>query len=240
MAVDMPSHPAEHDDLTRWIARLYEHPALLRMGHNQGADDLNLGLGWVYYGLARLLQPTRAVVIGSYRGFVPLLIARACQDNRRRGTVTFVDPSLVDDFWRDPARTERWFREFGIGNVEHHLATTQAFVTTPAYARLSPVGLLFIDGYHTAEQARIDYRAFEHLLAPRALVLLHDSMVSRQSTVYGEAGAYDMSVAKFVDELKQDPGLQLLDLPFGTGLTLLRKCGGAEDEPLLEGEQGRP
>lgn len=63
----MPDAAAAPDDLTAWIARLYRHPDLLRMGHNQSAEDLNLGLGWIYYGFARLLRPARAVVIGSRR-----------------------------------------------------------------------------------------------------------------------------------------------------------------------------
>ncbi|CAG0941038.1 hypothetical protein GPROT2_01207 [Gammaproteobacteria bacterium] len=232
--------PQQQEDLGGWIARLYAHPELLRMGHNQHEEDLNLGLGWIYYGLARLLQPARAVVIGSWRGFVPLVIARACQENRRPGRVIFIDPSLVDDFWRDGTRSAEWFQGFGLANIEHHLATTQAFVRTPAYAALHGVGLLFIDGYHTAEQARFDYEAFAARLAPRAIVMFHDSMLSRRSTLYGEQAAYEVSVSRYIDELKRDPSLQLLDLPFGTGLTLLRRCGGSDDEPLLEGRQERP
>jgi hypothetical protein len=30
-----------------------------------------------------------------------------------------------------------------------------------------------------------------------------------------------------------------MDLPFGTGLTLLRRCGDGHDDPLLLGEEGR-
>lgn len=235
----MSAPGTEAEDLTRWIARLYRHPELLRMGHNQSAEDLNLGLGWIYYGLARLVQPERAVVIGSWRGFVPLVIARACRENRRPGRVTFIDPSLVDDFWSDGARSARWFAQFGLDNVDHHLSRTQDFAGSEACEALGPVGLLFIDGYHTAEQARFDYEAFAGHLAPRALVMFHDSMVNRPSTIYGRDAAYDISVSRFVDELRQDPALQLLDLPFGTGLTVLRRRGGAEDEPLLEGEQAR-
>ena len=68
-------------DLNHWIAGLFEHPDLLRMGHAQRRDDLNLGLGWLYYALGRMLRPARAVVIGSYRGFAPLVLARALSDN---------------------------------------------------------------------------------------------------------------------------------------------------------------
>ena len=40
--------------LDAWIADLFRHPELLRMGHDQRSEDLNLGLGWLYYGLARV------------------------------------------------------------------------------------------------------------------------------------------------------------------------------------------
>ncbi len=225
--------------LTDWIARLYRHPDLLRMGHNQAAESLDLGLGWIYYAFARLLQPVRAVVIGSHRGFVPMVIARACCDNGGRGRVTFIDPSHVDDFWRDPARTQAWFGEFGLGNIEHHLATTQEFVASDAYRDIADVALLFIDGYHTAEQARFDYEAFAARLAPRAIVMFHDSMVERMSTIYGQDAAYRMSVGEYLAELRRDPALQLLDVPFGTGLTLLRRVDEPSAGPLLAGRQHR-
>lgn len=232
-----PAH--EPLQLTDWIARLYRHPELLRMGHNQSAAGLDLGLGWIYYAFARLLQPARAVVIGSHRGFVPMVVARACRDNCARGAVTFIDPSQVDDFWRDRERTQAWFSEFGLDNIEHHLSTTQEFVASTAYGEIGSIGLLFIDGYHTAEQARFDYEAFAAKLAPRAIVMFHDSMVERISTIYGSAAAYRMSVGDYLSELKRDPALQLLDVPFGTGLTLLRRVDEGPAEPLLKGSQHR-
>jgi predicted O-methyltransferase YrrM len=231
-----PAGPAE---LTAWIARVYAHPELRRMGHNQRLEDLNLGLGWLYYAFARLVRPSRAVVIGSWRGFVPLVIAKACQDNVESCEVTFIDPSLADDFWKDPAATEAHFRKFGLDNVRHHLQTTQQFVTTPEYAALGDIGLIFIDGYHTAEQARFDYEAFAGRLAPRAIVLFHDSMILKPSGIYGPDRRYDVDVKHYMDELRRDPGLQLLDLPFGTGLTVLRRTGG-ENDVVLSTEPRRP
>ncbi len=228
------------EDLTDWITRLYADPELLRMGHNQRAEDLNLGLGWLYYGLARLVRPRQAVVIGSWRGFVPLVIAKGCHDNVERCALHFIDPSLADGFWKDPAATQAHFRSFGLDNVRHHLHTTQEFVTTPDYGTLTDIGLLFIDGYHTAEQARFDYRAFAERLAPRGLVFFHDSMILRPSGIYGEDRRYDVDVKYFMDELRKDSGLQLLDLPFGTGLTVLRKVGGEHDELLDTSPNRRP
>ena len=77
------------------------------------------------------------------------------------------------------------------------------------------------------------------LLAPRGIVLFHDSMVTRPSEIYGLESTYDIEVKRYLDELKADPELQLFDLPFGTGLTLLRKADDDGPEPLLEGMQAR-
>jgi predicted O-methyltransferase YrrM len=207
-----------------WIARLFEHPDLLRMGHHQRAEDQNLGMGWLYYAFGRMIRPRLAVVAGSWRGFVPLMIAKALQDNLEPGEVIFIDPSLADDFWKDEARVTEYFRSLGVANIRHFRMTTQEFVKTSEYRELGKLGLVFIDSLHTEQQAQFDYEAFSPLLEPRGFVMLHDSMIVRPDKVYGGDKAYGMSVKYFVDRLKQDPMLQLLDLPFGhTGLTLLRK-----------------
>ena len=231
---------AVHDDgLTQWIARLYSQPEMLLMGHNQRADDLNLGLGWLYYGIGRLVHPARAVVIGSYRGFAPLVIAKALCDNVEDGTVVFIDPSMVDDFWTKPDAVQEHFASFGLTNIEHHAVTTQEFVTTDAYAALGEIGLLFVDGYHSAEQARFDYEAFCDRLAPRSFALFHDSMNDRESTIYGSDKTYTMSVRRYMTELKGDPSLQVFDVPFGNGLTMVRRAAD-DDTALTEGQQARP
>jgi predicted O-methyltransferase YrrM len=226
------------DGLTAWIARLLEEPTMLSMGHNQRLENATLGLGWLYYAVARMIRPRHAVVIGSYRGFVPLLIGRAFQDELEEGQVTFLDPSMVDDFWRGEASVRAHFDRFGIGNVRHFLMTTQEFVVTREYRELPEIGLLFVDGYHTEEQARFDYHAFEGRLARHGIAMFHDTMGMWKSTMYGVDRAYQMTTKRFIDELKADPGLQVLDLPFGTGLTMVRKASPVE--PLIEGRVQRP
>ena len=207
-----------------WIAHLFEHPDLLRMGHHQRAEDQNLGMGWLYYAFGRMIRPRLAVVIGSWRGFVPLMIAKALQDNLEQGEVVFIDPSLADDFWKDAGRVTEYFLSLGVANIRHFRMTTQEFVKTNDYRALGKIGLVFIDSLHTEQQAQFDYEAFSGRLEPRGFVMLHDSMIVRPDKVYGGEKAYGMSVKNFVDRLKKDPMLQLLDLPFGhTGLTLLRK-----------------
>ena len=213
--------------LDAWIRQLLATDGLAGMGHAQRADRDDLGLGWLYYALARVIKPARAVVIGSWRGFVPLVLGRALADDGE-GRVVFVDPSLVDDFWQDPGRVREHFAALGVHNIDHFGMTTQAFVQTEAYRSLGEVGLVFVDGYHSHEQARFDYDAFRERVPAHGVVLFHDSIRVRVSRIYGEALAYEHRVRDLMNELRREPGLQVTDLPFGEGVTLVRRAADPE------------
>lgn len=215
-----------------FIRRLYADPQMLRMGHAQRVEDFNLGLGWLYYALARIVRPECAVVIGSWRGFVPLVIGRALAENVECGTVWFIDPSMVDDFWRDPVAVDAHFRMHGVANIVHRCATTQDFVASDDYARLPRVGLMMIDGMHTAEQARFDYLAFVDRLADDAVVLFHDSTGPKLSPIYGPGREYRHTVYRLIERLKETPGLEVLSLPVDSGVTLVR--GRPESREAIE------
>lgn len=216
-----------------WISSLFERSELTRMGHFQRVEDLNLGLGWIYYGLVRLIRPRTVIVIGSYRGFVPLVIGKALSENTEGGEVLFIDPSLVDDFWKQPEAVREHFAQYGISNIRHFLMTTQEFAQSDAYRSLETVGMVFIDGYHTEEQARFDYETFKDLVDPDGLTLFHDSVWSRTSRIYGPDRPYLHSVKFFIDKLKTDPSVQVFDLPFGDGVTLVRK---AVEKPYIKAD----
>ncbi len=222
--------------LHHWIGQLFDDPKLLQMGHCQRLDDLNLGMGWLYYGLVRLIRPKRVVVIGSWRGFTPLVFGKALADNLEDGSVLFIDPSLVDDFWKDPQAVREHFAQFDVHNVEHHLMTTQQFVETETYRSLDETAIVMIDGYHTAQQARYDYEAFQHLVPPRGVILLHDSLDQSIVKLYGPDRIYQRSVKHFVEQLKTDPKLQVVDLPFAGGLTLVRKVA---TDHLIGAKEGK-
>ncbi len=221
----LPCSPDSKIRMNDWLAKLLDNPDLCRMGHAQRVADLNLGLGWLYYGLARVYRPTTVVVIGSFRGFVPLVFAKALADNVEKGVVHFIDPSLVDDFWKDPQAVQAYFAEKGANNIRHHLATTQEFVAGDAYRQLERVDILFVDGYHSADQARFDYEAFQGKLADDGIVLFHDSISTKMSKIYGPDRVYEHDVYRFIDVLKKDATLQVFDLPFAQGVTLVRRCG---------------
>ncbi len=206
-----------------WINSLFENPEMLTMGHSQRLDDLNLGLGWLYYGLVRVTRPKVIVVIGSWRGFSPLILAKGIQDNLEIGKVIFIDPSFVDDFWTNKENVQEHFNTYGINNIEHFLLTTQEFIKTETYLNLEKVDILFIDGYHSQEQAKFDYEAFEHLITSNSFIWFHDSIAPIVSDIYGEEKSYTYTVYQFIDELKQKKNLQVLDFDFDSGVTLVRK-----------------
>jgi predicted O-methyltransferase YrrM len=212
-----------NDEMKDWLGKLLDFRDLTRMGHLQRVEDLNLGLGWIYYALARVIRPKKVVVIGSYRGFVPLVLGKALADNLDGGQVIFIDPSFVDDFWRNAEAVRAHFARFEVTNVQHFLMTTQQFAQSETYRSLGRVGIVFVDGYHSEEQARFDYETFEGLLDDDAVVLFHDTARSRFSRFYGAQRAYQHSVQAFIDQLKQDATLQVFDLPFDQGVTLVRK-----------------
>ncbi len=195
---------------------------MVRMGHGQTACDQNLGLGWIYYGLARATRLSTAVVIGSYRGFVPLVISKALQDNGC-GEVVFIDPSLVDDFWKAPTKVSAHFASHGATNIRHFCLTTQEFVRSAEFACLKNVGLLFVDGFHSEEQARFDHEAFLGKMSLDGVVLFHDSVRERDSRMYGEDRIYTHTVCRYMDRLREDPQFEVLAFPLADGLTVVKR-----------------
>src|SRR5215470_724941 len=83
------------------LREILEHAKPL--GHHEEAGNLNLGFGFVYYGLARALRPQHVLVIGSGFGFSVVCLALGLKDNGR-GSLTFVDPSY-SVFTDGPCRT---------------------------------------------------------------------------------------------------------------------------------------
>ncbi len=206
-----------------WIDRLYKDPSMAEMGHGQTVADSNLGLGWIYYALGRALKPQIAVVIGSYRGFVPLVLGKALLDNGF-GEVHFIDPSLVDDFWKERKSVRDHFCAHGVPNIIHHLATTEEFVETEAYKALGSVGILFVDGYHSEEHARFDHEAFLPKMHAETVTLFHDSVRERLTRMYGDDQAYVHTVCHYMDLLREDSRFEVATFPMADGLTLVKRA----------------
>lgn len=218
--------------LATLIATMAQDPQLWEMGHNQCRERQDLGLGWLYYGLTRSLRPSRAVVIGSWRGFVPMLLAQALQDGGEDSELIFIDPSFVDDQWRGDVQA--YFAAYGLHRIRHVLQTSQQFLAACPLAEQS-VDLLFIDGFHSEEQCRLEFEGFSPYLSPRAMTLFHDSTSRLSTTIYGADKPYTHTVWRYIDSLRQRPELQVFDLDIAQGITLVQRRPTAVELPEAAG-----
>src|SRR5215471_16515938 len=138
-------------------------PSLLRqilehakpLGHHEEPATLNLGFGFIYYGLVRALRPRHVLVIGSGFGFSVVCLALGLKDNGR-GSLTFVDPSYSvlregplrtvggAAQWDDPHKVREHFRRFGLERVvTHHKVTSAEFFSHYEARGLPSIDLAF-------------------------------------------------------------------------------------------------
>jgi len=191
-------------------------------------DTKNLGLGWIYYSVARLYKPKTALIIGSGRGFTPLLLAKGIKDNNNGGILHFIDPSLDDDFWKDANKNRKWFAKFGLDKVIiHYLKTTQEFVKTQDYKKLDNIELLFIDASHFYEFVKFDFDAFEKKVASGGIILFHDSISRSKNPQWSGA-------RKALFDILKKKDYQSFDFKFGAGLTLVQKKFFEQEPAYIE------
>ena len=203
--------------------KILTYPDLLKMGHGQNAKDKNIGLGWLYYSQVRIIRPKIIVCIGSWRGFVPIVLAQGLKDNLNQGKLIFIDPSYADNFWIDPKKNIMWFKKFGLNNIQHYLMTTQEFVLSRDFKKLKKIGLLFIDGYHSAAQAKIDHESFLPFLSPYSTTFFHDSTKYFLSKIYGTKKKYQHTVIDYINQIKKNKKFQCIDFDYGSGVTMVRQ-----------------
>jgi hypothetical protein len=210
--------------MPQWfISQLLNLPYLANSGHLCDPATNNLGLGLIYYAFARVYNPRNIVVIGSHRGFVPIVFARALKDNNEGGRVCFIDPSMADDFWKNPDNVYHHFREFGLNNIDHYCMTTEEYMKerrNRAPLLADGVGILFIDGMHTAEAAEYDYESFSDILKGPAF--FHDSLHIGTNKMYGKP--YIRSVGNYVQHLRDYHGSKdVIEVELNPGLAIVNK-----------------
>lgn len=206
--------------LPELITSMAHHPNLWMMGHNQEQKSLDLGLGWLYYGIARSLRPRRIVVIGSWRGFVPMIMAQALKDGGADGELIFIDPSLVDTQWL--SGVDDYFASFDIHCIRHFAETSQQFLAANRLETGS-IDLLFIDGFHTYEACKFEFEGFFPFLRECAITLFHDSSSRHVSKIYGEDKQYEHSVWRYIDELRTRQELEVINIEIAQGVALVKR-----------------
>lgn len=172
-------------------------------GHNLDEKKGELGYGLIHYGLISNLRPERILCVGSMKGFIPAVCAKACQDIGG-GHVDFVDAGYDRGdpenwggigFWTktDPVRH---FSQLGLkGLVTTHIMTSSDFA---ANAPKRIWDYIYIDADHSYQGVKSDYLLFWPRLKKGGYMVFHDVLLKRHTDP-----AYDrFGVWKFWKELK--------------------------------------
>lgn len=199
------------------------------LGHHEDAENLNLGFGFLYYGLIRALRPHHVAVIGSGFGFSVVCLALAVKDNGF-GAVSFVDPSYSvlrhgplrtvggTSQWDDPERVREHFGRFGVAEqVTHFKMTSAEYFATHDERALPGIDVAFIDGNHAFEDVRHDFIAVCRHTRRNSYLLLHDT------NLYVREMVRHAGVKRWLKVVKRDPEcFEVVDFPFSSGVALVR------------------
>lgn len=210
------------------IAQIFEHAKPL--GHREEEATLNLGFGFVYYGMVRALRPKHVVVIGSGYGFSVTCLALGLKDNRA-GKLTFVDPSYsllkngptktvggVNN-WSDPKQTRERFARFGVEEiVTHYKLTSEEFFSRYSEFDLPEVDMAFIDGNHSFAHVQHDVIACLKNSHKGSYFFLHDT------NIYVREFLRHAGVKRFLKKKasKHKAAIEWVDFPISSGVALMR------------------
>jgi hypothetical protein len=198
-------------------------------GHAERQQDLNLGFGFIYYGVVRALRPKHTLVIGSGYGFSVVCLALGIKDNGV-GSLSFVDPSysvIKDgplrtiggrDQWSDPEKVRFRFRRFGVEDiVTHYKMRADEFF--PAFERLGlpQIDLAFIDGSHAYKDVVHDFTEVAIRSRRNSYVFLHDSNIYIRELLHHAGVNRWLRILK-----KEDKAFEVINFPFSSGVALVR------------------
>lgn len=199
------------------------------LGHHEDRASLNIGFGFLYYGLVRALRPRHIVVVGSGYGFSVVCLALGLKDNGA-GHLSFVDPSysvmregLLHTVggtaqWDDPERVRAHFARFGVEDrVLHYRETSEAFFEAYERRALPPVDIAFIDGNHAYDAVQHDFMEALARCRRNSYLLLHDTNIYMRELVR-HAG-----VKRWLNRIAGDrTAFEIVDFPFSSGVAVVR------------------
>jgi len=198
-------------------------------GHNEKTRELNIGFGFMYYGIVRALRPDHVLVIGSGYGFSVVCLALGLKDNGR-GRLSFVDPaySLLKNgplmtvggrgVWTDESHVKAHFGHFGVENlVTHYKMRSDEFFPSFQDLKLPPINLAFIDGSHAYKDVKYDFIKVLEQSHKNTYIFLHDTNIYLRELVK-HAG-----VKKWLRFIKrEEESFEVIDFPFSSGVALVR------------------
>jgi hypothetical protein len=198
------------------------------LGHQERPANLNLGFGFIYYGIVRALRPNHIVVIGSGFGFSVVCFALGLKDNAK-GRLSFVDPSY-DVFkhgpfktvggrgnWDDPNRVEQHFEQFGVSDwVTHYKLEAEEFFPRFKALGLPKIDLAFVDGNHSYGHVRYDFVEVLKHAKKNTYVFLHDTNIYIREIVRNSGVRRWLKLIK-----RQKDYFEIIDFPFASGVAIV-------------------
>lgn len=189
-------------------------------GHGINKTQYFLGLGLVHYAFVRNTKPRKVLCIGSKQGFIPAILALACKDNGF-GTVDFIDAGFDESdpkkhwggtgYWRKSDAFDN-FRKIGIFDyIKPYIMTTDEFAKIYSKRRYQ---YIYIDGDHSYEGVKKDYKHFWPKLTKGGFLTLHDVVEEG----YLNKGLY--GVRKFWNEIADKHAILF---PIDSGLGIIQK-----------------
>jgi hypothetical protein len=199
------------------------------LGHNEKPSNLNLGFGFLYYGLVRALRPQHVLVIGSGFGFSLVCLALGLRDNEK-GMVTFVDPaySVFKDGpfktmggtgkWNDPQKVSEHFALFEVEDlITHHKLRSDEFFPSYQHFQLPEIDIAFIDGSHAYKDVKYDFLSTIEHSHKNTYIFLHDTHIYIRELLH-HAG-----VKRWLKILKREEEFfEIINFPFSSGVALVR------------------
>jgi hypothetical protein len=188
-------------------------------GHLLNVNTGNLGYGFIHYAFILNHKPRRILCVGSRKGYIPSICALACQENKK-GHVDFVDAGY-DEKDKNNWSGIGWWRKtksdyhFGFLNANKYL---RAYImTTKEFAKKWHFNYdyIYIDGDHSYEGVKTDYKLFWKRLNKGGFMIFHDVNVKSQR------GLPKFGVWKLWEEIKSNK-LTFLN-PKHSGLGIIQK-----------------
>lgn len=208
----------------------------------ESSADLNLGFGFLYYALGRILRPRLSIVLGSQKGFSAICIAIGMRDNANGGKMILVDAGYDDQidgprlghggvaFWKDLDGVKRHLDAFGVADMfEVKVMRTSEFAELYRARSLPPVDFLLVDADHSYDGFKYDFETYSGFVRAGGVILCHDTEV--------EDGYVSRSfgIGRYLKEvIGPDPRFEAVSLPIWPGLGIIVKRGpvmGAPQKP---------
>lgn len=159
----------------------------------------NHGYGLLHYSIVRSQKPKNILCVGSMYGYIPYMLAKACEDNVL-GYVDFVDAGynienaqnkethyFGQGFWKKETIKQHFSYLLNFNFIKTHIMTTKVFAKKYPQKTYDYV---YLDGDHSYKGAKTDLKLFWPKLKKNGFIVFHDihlqeSFLKKEARNYG-------------------------------------------------------